>query len=81
MCSALDFNYLTFSTPTTYMYRLLTNSTCFGAWEGLVNEVEREARSCSQLAQKLQTSVSQQLCELTARKKHLIKKVSIHCVS
>jgi len=56
---------------------LLTNSTEFSAWENLVSEVERESRSCTQLSQKLVTSVSQQLSDLTARKKNLIKKVKV----
>ncbi|XP_064384983.1 uncharacterized protein LOC135333889 isoform X2 [Halichondria panicea] len=53
---------------------LMVNSTGFSAWESLIGEVERESRSCTQLSQKLTTSVSQQLSDLTARKKSLIKK-------
>ena len=61
-------------TPT-YLFRLMTGGSCFTAWEAMLAEAEKEAKTHVELAQKLSQSVANQLSEITTRKRVLKKKV------
>ena len=58
-------------------FSLMTGGSCFSAWEAMLSEAEKEAKSQVDLAQKLSQSVANQLSEITARKRNLKKKVRI----
>ena len=53
----------------------MTSGSCFTAWEAMLGEAEKEAKTHVELAQKLSQSVANQLSEITARKRTLKKKV------
>jgi len=77
---ALTDNYANYSRPVVltilYPHRIMAGMGYFKAWESMLEESDRQARSYTDLSQRLITSVSQQLNELTNRKKNLMKKVS-----
>ena len=56
-------------------FRLMTGGSCFTAWEAMLAEAEKEAKTHVELSQKLSQSVTNQLSEITARKRVLKKKV------
>ena len=58
-----------------FAFSLMTGGSCFTAWEAMLSEAEKEAKSQVELAQKLSQSIASQLSEITARKRNLKKKV------
>ena len=55
----------------------MTGGSCFTAWQAMLAEAEKEAKTHVELSQKLSQSVANQLSEITARKRVLRKKVRI----
>ena len=55
----------------------MTSGSCFTAWEAMLAEADKEAKTHVELSQKLSQSVANQLSEITARKRVLKKKVRI----
>ena len=53
----------------------MTSGSCFTAWEAMIAEAEKEAKTHVELSQKLSQSVANQLSEITSRKRVLKKKV------
>lgn len=53
---------------------LMCGTGYFKAWEAMLEESDRQARSHTDISQRFLTSVSQHLSDLTTRKKHLMKK-------
>ena len=64
-----------FTVPSPAPHRMMSSTSYFKAWEAMLDESDRQARSYTDISQRYITSISQQLSELTSRKKHLMKKV------
>jgi hypothetical protein len=59
----------------------MTSGSCFTAWEAMLAEADKEAKTHVELSQKLSQSVANQLSEITARKRLLKKKVRTNYTS